>query len=61
MKNLKAGSMCHCIHGDCTAYLYQGPEQWGLMLSCGGDPFSHYSGSGQYGGTVCGGQCPHQL
>ncbi len=49
--------VCTCRHNGCLASLreYEGGG-WELDLACGGDG-GHYTGSGSYGGSVCGGEC----
>jgi len=48
-------SYCSCTHNGCEVNFYQleGPDEW-LITSCAGTS----CGSGEYGGTICGGQCP---
>lgn len=62
MKNVVAGSYCSCSYGDCVVDLYQGPSSWGMMVTCRegqyGQEGTWYDGAGEYGGTVCGGECP---
>lgn len=62
MKKIMAGSgLCTCTYGDCGVAFAQFENEWHMSISCGGGE-STWSGwgSGQYGGTVCGGQCPTQ-
>lgn len=58
MKNIMGGLICNCNYGDCSAHLVQGVTFWTLTLECGDDPVQNYNGPGEYGGTVCGGECP---
>ncbi len=57
MKKIKGGLQCSCTYGDCDAFLVQGVTFWTLSLDCGGELYN-YDGIGDYGGTVCGGECP---
>lgn len=61
MKNIKGGSVCTCSHGDCRASLHQHSGSWTLNVVCEGSDQETYTGTGSYGGTVCGGQCPGQV
>lgn len=65
-KNILAGSGsggsggggCSCQMGGCSIVFYQNPNSWFYYIQCSGYPMGHYTGSGQYGGTLCGGACP---
>ena len=58
MKKIMAGSgQCDCYYGDCYVTFGQVATGWSMAVCCSGD-CETYSGSGQYGGTMCGGQCP---
>lgn len=60
MKKIMAGSgpTCQCSHtteaGTCDVYFYQYSYGWAYTSSCG----AQGSGSGQFTGTLCGGDCP---
>jgi len=58
MKAIMAGSgcgpdTCSCNHNGCNATLHQGRSGW-VLHTCDGT----WTGSGAYGGSVCGGSCP---
>lgn len=58
MKAIMAGSgsgpdTCSCTYNGCHVTLHQGASGW-VLHTCDGT----WTGSGTYGGTVCGGQCP---
>ena len=57
MKKIMGGFICQCNYGDCDALLTQSATSWTLTLECGNE-VHNYDGIGEYGGTVCGGQCP---
>lgn len=61
MRMIKGGSVCTCSYGDCRASLHQYSGSWTLNVVCEGSDQETYTGSGAYGGTVCGGSCPNQL
>lgn len=59
MKKIVAGAgQCSCSYGGCHVEFGQVSTGWSMAVCCNGD-CETYSGSGQYGGTICGGQCPN--
>lgn len=56
MKKIMAGSSCTCTYNGCTSTLTQTDSGW-TLTTCDGT----WTGSGQYGGTVCGGACPADI
>ena len=59
MKKIVAGTgQCSCSYCGCNVEFGQVATGWSMAVCCNGDCES-YSGSGQYGGTICGGQCPN--
>lgn len=56
MKSIVAGSgisECSCSYNGCDVVLHQMETGW-VLYTCDGT----WNGSGQYGGSACGGQCP---
>lgn len=50
---ITGGSSCTCSYNGCDVTLTQTSTGWTLE-TCDGE----WEGTGQYGGTVCGGRCP---
>lgn len=58
MKSIVAGSgQCECEYGGCAVVFSQTSIDWMYTVCCDGN-CNTWDGSGQYGGTLCGGQCP---
>jgi len=67
MKNIIAGTgptmpqdhddYCICSHNGCDAHIRQYASSWTLEIQCPGQNLETYNGTGEYGGTVCGGEC----
>lgn len=49
-----------CQTDDCHVTVEQSADQWLMNINCGNGG-TVFEGSGQYGGTICGGFTPCQL
>ena len=48
-----------CMSNECLVAVVQYENSWELTVNCLGSPPEEWSGSGNYGGTICGGVDPH--
>lgn len=44
-----------CMSNDCLVAVVQYENSWELTVNCEGTPPEEWSGSGEYGGIICGG------
>lgn len=55
IESLTSACTIVCPFNDCVVSLSQNDLGWALVINCDGMPIHTESGSGEFGGTICGG------